>query len=266
MITAISSVVSEIASGRAFQLVFLIIMGILGTLSYELARRGRNWTVRSLEPLEAMKEGIGRAAETGRPILVLPGIGGLSSAQTIAGLTVYGEITQRAAEVGVVTHNITSSTDVVMASEAIARDAYSAIGKPELYEPGKYVKWFGQDQFVYAVGAAGHIMQEKPAMVALIGYFLADVVVTGETGNRVGAIVIGGTTDQSATPLMGMMCDYLLMGEEMYAASAAITGDRFATATLAGEDWIKLILLAIMVIGVLAWVVGFQDIYKWTGM
>lgn len=267
MISTTFSVVEQvIIKGRGFQLILLVITGILAYVAYHLARKGKYWTIRPLEALDAIGEGIGRAAEMGRPILLLPGISGLQNAQTIAGLTIFGEVSQRGAEIGVETHNITSSTEVVAASEAIARDAYVSVGKPELYQPGKYVKWYGSGQFVYAVGAAGHILLAKPSVVLFMGYFLSDVIVTGETASRVGAMQIGGTTDQSATPLMGMFCDYMLFGEEMYAASATITKDRYAIATLAGEDWIKTILLFLMIVGVLAWVAGSKYIYNIMGM
>lgn len=262
-----NSIVKEIIyQGRAFQLGFLILIGILTYISYYLTKRGKEWSIRPIEALDAIDEGIGRAAETGRPILVLPGIASLSSAQTLAGLTIFGEIGQRAVEIGITPHLITTSPQVVTAAEAIIRQTLETVGKPELYQPGKYIKWFGSGQFVYAVGAAGHIMKEKPAFVSAIGYFLADVIVTMETATRVGSLVVGGTTDQSATPLMAMMSDYLLIGEEMYAVSATLTKDSVAAGTLAAEDWIKVILLILMVVGCLAWAVGSRYIYNLMGV
>jgi hypothetical protein len=263
----ISSITGElITKGTTFQLFFLITSGILAYFAFYMARHGKTWEIRPLEGLEAIYEGIGRAAEMGRPILLLPGISTLSNAQTIAGLTVYGEVAQRSAEIGVPTHLITSATEVVTAAEAITRDVYIRAGKPELYQPGKFVKWYGADQFVYAVGTSGHILQMKPATTIYYGYFLSDVIVTGETGSRVGSLQIGATTDQSATPLMAIVCDYQLVGEEMYAAAASITKDRNAVATLAGEDWIKLILLALMIIGTLGSLAGWNFIYQIMGV
>lgn len=263
----ITSITSElITRGASFQLFFLILSAVCASIAFYLARRGKTWEIRPLEGLEAIYEGVGRAAEMGRPILFLPGISSLSNAQTIAGLTVYGEVAQRSAEIGVPTHLITSYTEVVAASEAVTRDVYIRAGKPELYQPGKFVKWYGADQFVYATGASGHILLEKPATIIYYGYFLSDVIVTGETGSRVGSLQIGATTDQSATPLMAMVCDYQLIGEEMYAAAASITKDRNAVATLAGEDWIKLILLILMVIGTLGSLAGWELIYQIMGV
>lgn len=262
----LSSAVGQLIAGRTAQFLFMLLLGVITYLFYTYGKQGRTWEIRPLEGLDAVEEGIGRAAEMGRSILLLPGISGLQSAQTIAGLTMYGEVTERAALIGIDTHTIMTSTQAVTVAEAIARDAFARAGKSEMYSPGKYVRWYGGGQFVYAVGAAGHIMEMKPALLIYMGYFLADVIVTAEMGSRVGAISIGSTTDQSATPLMGMFCDYMLIGEEMYAASAEITRDPLAIATLAGEDYMKILLLGLMIVGVLANMVGSDIIWTLLGM
>lgn len=259
-----SSVEQLIRSGRGFQFAFMIVVGILCYLSYYLGRRGKTWEIRPLEGLEAAYEGIGRAAEMGRPVMMLPGISDLGNPQTLAGLTVLGEVAQRGAEIGVPTVTSASHSAVVTAAEAIIRGAYAAAGKPELYVPGKYVRWFGWDQFAYAVGAAGHILEEKPAMIIYLGYFLFDVIVDAETGSRVGAIQIGGTI--GSLDMIAQFCDYILIGEEIYAAAASITKDKLAISTIVGQDWIKLIAVGIMVLGVITMTFGSKAILDLLGM
>lgn len=82
-------------AGQMFNLAVLIVAGIFVYVSYYLARKGRQWTIRPLEAIEAIQEGIGRAAEMNRPVLMFPGIGNLQNVQTIAGLTMLGEIVER---------------------------------------------------------------------------------------------------------------------------------------------------------------------------
>ena len=236
-----------IQSGKMFQLTFLILFGILTFIAFYLGKRGRTWEIRPLEGLEATYEGIGRSAEMGRPIMVLPGISDLGNPQTLAGLTVYGEVSQRAAEIGVVPMSSATESSVITAQEAIVNSAFTAAGKPELYSPGKYIRWFGGDQFSYAVGAAGYILSENPAVIIYLGYILFDVIVDGETGNRIGAVQIGGTL--GSMDMVALFSDYILIGEEIFAASAAITQDKAALATIAGQDWLKIVSLAIMIIG-----------------
>jgi hypothetical protein len=256
-----------VKSGKAFQLVFLLVIVAATYASYYLAKKGRSWPIRPLEGLEAVREGIARCAEMGRPVLVTPGISSLTavqSAQTIAGLTMLGEVAQRSASIGVTCTTNASSEQIVLASEAIVRNALTMAGRPELYSVGKYVRWFGSDQFSYAVGCAGQILEENPGLVVFMGYFLADTVVTGETATRIGAIKIGGTLGSIA--FLAMMCDYLLIGEEMFVASAAITEDKNAIATIASQDWIKLIVLAFGILGVVLYALGDKIIYNILGM
>ena len=255
MLTSISSVTGQlIVPGKAFQLFLLLIIGITTYVAYYLGKQGKRWQIRHLDALEAAYEGIGRAAETGRPILMLPGISDLGNPQTLAGLTMFGEISQRSAEIGVDAIASASDTAVITATEAIVRSAYTAAGKPELYTPGKYVRWFGGDQFAYAVGASGQILATKPAVVLYVGYFLFDVIVSGDAGARVGAVQIGGTL--GSLDMIAMMCDYMLIGEELYAASAAISQDEMSIATLAGQDWIKLFAIGIMSVGAILMAAG----------
>ena len=108
------------------------------------------------------------------------------------------------------------------------------------------------------------LLEEKPGLIIFVGYFLADTIVTGETGARVGAIKIGGTL--GAIPFLAMMCDYLMIGEEMFAASALITKDPFITGTIASQDWIKVAATAVMSIGVILYAVGIKTIYTIMGI
>jgi hypothetical protein len=101
-------------------------------------------------------------------------------------------------------------------------------------------------------------------VVVYVGYFLFDVIVDGETGNRIGAVQIGGTL--GSMNMIAMFCDYLLIGEELFAASASITREKMAIATLAGQDWIKVVAIVLMIVGALLKMAGVDAIYKLMGI
>lgn len=255
MVSVVFSTVSQIIeTGKYAELIFLLLINILAYIAYYLGKHGKTWEIRTLEGLEAMYEGIGRSAEMGRPIMVLPGIDTMGNPQTLAGITILGELVQRGAEIGVITSTSNADSGVTTASEAVVRSAYAAAGKPELYAPGRYVRWFGNDQFAYAVGAAGQILADNPSVVVYLGYFLFDVIVDGEVGNSIGAVQIGGTL--GSMDMMSLFCDYILIGEELYAAGASITKDKNTVSTIAGQDWMKLIILGILILGSILSVAG----------
>lgn len=251
MMEATSSLVAQqlVKTGQLFPVTFLIIAATLVLVAYSMGRRGKVVEIRPLEALDAAYEGIGRCAEMGRPVMVLAGCGSLSAADTIAGLTFLGEAAQRAAGIGVDTLTSHSDTNVIAFSEAVIKTAYERAGKADRYAPGEFVRWFGGDQYAYAVGTAGYILAEKPGLLVLLGSFMSDVIVSMETGTRVGAEVIGGC--MGCMPEMSVFADYLWIGEEIYAASALISRDPRVIATLVSEDWIKLIFTALTIIGVL---------------
>jgi len=59
---------------------------------------------------------------------------------------------------------------------------------------------------------------------------------------------------------MAMCCDYIVMGEEIYAVTAAITEDKYQIATIASQDWFKSLLIVLLLGGVLLTVAGLQSL------
>jgi hypothetical protein len=67
-------------------------------------------------------------------------------------------------------------------------------------------------------------------------------------------------------PMVALFCDYLLIGEELFAASASITRDPMAIATIVGQDWIKLVTIILMIVGSLISMAGSDAIVNLLGM
>jgi len=60
---------------------------------------------------------------------------------------------------------------------------------------------------------------------------------------------IGGTDSTSNIPFIVSSMDYSLIGEEIYAAGAYISEDPVMMGCISGQDIIKLVSLAIIIIG-----------------
>jgi hypothetical protein len=52
-------------------------------------------------------------------------------------------------------------------------------------------------------------------------------------------------------PFFVAACDYTVIGEELYAAGAYLTNDKGRLGGIAGQDYIKLIVIGIILIGTL---------------
>jgi hypothetical protein len=72
-----------------------------------------------------------------------------------------------------------------------------------------------------------------------------------ETGATTGAIQIAGTDAFTQLPFFVTTCDYTLMGEELYAASAYLSREPKLLGSLKGQDVGKAILIVVIVLGVL---------------
>ncbi len=96
----------------------------------------------------------------------------------------------------------------------------------------------------------GIMVREKPAAVFLLGAFFAESLILAETGNSVGAIQIAGTARPAQLPFFIAACDFTLIGEELFAASAYLSGEPKALGSLKGQDVGKAIAMAAIVAGV----------------
>ena len=98
--------------------------------------------------------------------------------------------------------------------------------------------------------------RERPGAVFLQGYFYAESLILAETANTVGAIQIAGTTSDAQLPFFIAACDYTLIGEEMFAASAYLSREPKLLGTVRGQDIGKLILMAMLILGLISEMLG----------
>ena len=95
------------------------------------------------------------------------------------------------------------------------------------------------------------VVREKPATIFFMGAFYAESLILAETGNSIGAIQIAGTGMPSQLPFFVAACDYTLIGEELFAASAYLSREPKLLGSLKGQDIGKGLILVSIVIGVI---------------
>jgi hypothetical protein len=82
--------------------------------------------------------------------------------------------------------------------------------------------------------------------------FYAESLILAETGFSTGAIQTAGTAQASQLPFFVVSCDYTLIGEELFAASAYLSRDPQQLGSLKGHDFGKLLVILLIVAGVIA--------------
>lgn len=92
--------------------------------------------------------------------------------------------------------------------------------------------------------------REQVATNFLFGGFYAESLILTENGRVLGALQVAGCPDPTQIPFFIATCDYVVIGDEYYAASAYLTREPTLTGSLIGQDIAKAILIALVVVGV----------------
>lgn len=229
-------------SGIVVLLSFIIIFKVLS------AQRGRIPYIRRITGLNAIDEAVGRATEMGRPVMMVPGISGLDVV-TLQALSIFSYVARAVARFGNKSIIPTIDPIVTGVAEEMLQDAYADAGRPELYDSSD-VRYLTSQQFAFASGVAGVLIREKVAASFLFGAFFAESLIFAEVGQQVGAIQVAGTTETNQIPFFIAACDYVIIGDEFYAASAYLSRDPTLLGSIVGQDYCKLILLAIILLGI----------------
>jgi hypothetical protein len=213
-----------------------------------MAQKGQHLFVRRIAGLTAVEEAVGRATEMGRPILYVPGLSTITDVATIAALNILGQVAKKTAEYD--TPLLVPNRDPVVYTVAmeVVKEAYSEVGRPDAFNHDS-VFFLTDSQMGYASGVDGIMAREKPATNFFMGMFWAESLVLAETGAATGAIQIAGTDAIHQLPFFITACDYTLIGEELYAASAYLSREPMLLGTLKGQDWSKAIIVLLLVIG-----------------
>lgn len=214
-----------------------------------LAWLGMPLKVRRIAGLDAIEDAVGRATEMGRSCLYVPGIQDMNEMQTIAGLTILSRVAERAADYDCRLEVPTSKSLVMTAARETVQNAFLAAGRPDAYTPDD-TYYVTDEQFAYVSYLTGKMVREKPAACFYLGSFYAESLILAETGNAVGAIQIAGTAQPAQLPFFVAACDYTLIGEEFFAASAYLSGAPDQLGSLKGQDVGKMIVGALVLIGV----------------
>lgn len=214
------------------------------------AKRGIPLFIRNIAGLEAVDEAVGRSTEMGRPILYILGLGDMSDISTIASLSILERVAKRSAIHGTSLIVPTYDPVVMSAAQEVVKQAHAEAGRPDSYDATK-IFYLTADQFGYAAGVDGIMLREKPGAVFMQGYFFAEALIMAETGNSIGAIQIAGTPATTQLPFFIAACDYTLIGEEMFAASAYLSREPLMLGSIKGEDFAKILVIALIGAGVI---------------
>jgi hypothetical protein len=204
--------------------------------------------VRRIPGIDAVDEAVGRAAELGRPVSFTTGLTDVGPV-LYACMGILNYIVKKVANYKTRLVIPQNTPEVMAIVEDAAREAYRQAGKGSQFDP-KSIVYLSDSQFAFASGYMGTIHREQVASTFLFGSFAAESLLLAEAGQQIGAMQVAGSVSPEQTAFFICTCDYTIVGEELFAASAYLSREPIQLGSLCGQDRAKLMLLLFIVAGV----------------
>ena len=242
-----------IVEGRVVS--FILLVAIFATFYYliDQVKRGRQLPLRRLPAIDGIDEMVGRGMETGRPILFTSGgTGSLASSlapQLLAGIRFGTYVAGKCAEIGTKLLAVESHPDVLPLLVGNIEESYRFHGKLAPPETVIYIP----HGYSYTLGCGALITRERAAGAVMVGPFQHEAVFLAEAGLEAGAIQVAGTARSSQIAYFAAVVDYPLIGEDIYAGAAYLSGIPEQLGTIYGEDPYKLISIILILLAVISY-------------
>jgi len=240
-----------IVAGRVIGLITLAI--ITGSIVYYMQRAysGKLPKLRRLAAVNQIDEILGRCVEMGRPAYYLMDTVTMDNpsvlAPTVAAFQILAYTARSAARLGSKFFvPVTQGLAYTIASEVVD-EAYKAENKQDELKLDEVVMYLpdGADR-MYIIN---HMWSDEMAGAFFLGSWYHKAVIFTENAARVGAMMLGGTDTTHNIPFLVAICDYSIIGEELYALGAYVSEDPTVSSSLAGQDIGKFIAAILIILG-----------------
>jgi hypothetical protein len=233
---------------RTSVLLIMLVVCLAIWINILRAQRGEKLYIRKIAGMDAVTEAVGRATEMGKPVLYIAGLQDMDNVQTVAGITILGSISKMVAEYETQLLMPTSRSLVMSTARETVKEAYLSAGRPDAYREDS-IYYVTDEQFGFVAHVDGLMLRKRPATCFYLGAFFAESLILAETGNSIGAIQVAGTAMPTQLPFFVAACDYTLIGEELFAASAYLSKDEKMLGSLKGQDFGKLLAMICVAAG-----------------
>jgi hypothetical protein len=241
---------------------FIVLIGLFIAIYYSMmqAQKAKELPyIRKVAGLDAIEESVERSSEMNRPVIAGYGLGGFDTG-TLSALSITGYVARVAArtrtEIFVPAGGDTGTSIVYPQAAEIVRNAYDDEGRLEDYKAANVI-FLSESQFAWATAQIGMIHEKNVGAAVFTGLYGPEVAALSEEAKDVGAVVIV-SGDVRSLAVTACIADYILIGEELYAAGAYLSKDPVQIGSIRGQDWGKIFAVALIIIGVVALQFGFN--------
>ncbi len=219
--------------------------------------QGRQFALRPIQAYIAAREGLARAAETGRAVHTSPGTGsigstGATTASTLAGLTLVEAMARVSAITGAPVQATTNDAVAYALTENALSSGYGRAGWSMESESGGARFLTHDDPFAYVAAAAEVVSQHNVSHAVMAGQFGPEALFLMEAQRRCGAQQIAGSSNSQGAALMFIVADHTLIGEEIFASGAYLERRPTHIASLLAQDGLRWTIILLIIIGFIA--------------
>ncbi|HEC34238.1 MAG TPA: hypothetical protein ENI37_05925 [Chloroflexi bacterium] len=242
----------QITGTHVAALLLTVLALLLLFLLIARARAGHRPHIRSLPPFDLLSAELGRSAESGKPLHLTMGSGGLGGDRTLASLAaleILEGLADAAVAYGMVPLVTVGDPTLLPLAEDVLRRAHIRRGIPDRYNPAT-VRFVAAQPATYAVGAADVIKHERVRGNVVIGSFEEEVSLITCAGEGRGLLQATATDRLQGLGALYPADARLAVGEELYAGVARLTGFPRHLASLQVQDVLRFLLVAVIVLRV----------------
>lgn len=241
-----------IVGPRGWAGLLLALSVVVVVVSHLLLRRRKQPApeARPLEAFDQLATELAESAETGKAMHIALGSGGMTGEDamaSLAALQIVSGLADNAASFRVpVIVSVGDPTLLPMAQDALRR-AYERQGLAELYRP-EWVRFVAPSPVAYAAGAALAGADPVVATNVVAGSMGTEATLITDAGIRRGIRQTGVAVTPGAAEVLYPATGRLAIGEEAFAAGAALTGERRYLAGLLTQDVLRAALIVAMLV------------------
>jgi len=215
-------------------------------------RAGRIPYLRPIPAFDHLQSLVGLAAETGHPLSITLGTGGVNqaaTAETLAALDVLDYVGERAASYGATPLVTTGDPTAFLAAQGILRSDYEAQGLLDEYDHLS-TRLVAPEPAAYGAGMMDILNNQPLAANVVAGRFGDEYLLVAETAVQADLEQVGGAAQPSVLPFVYATTDRPVLGEELFAAGAYLKGLPGHVGSLLTQDWMRILLILVIVIGI----------------
>ncbi len=236
----------------------LVVLAAVLLVGLTTLQRKSSPKLRALPALTRLYRAIGLSVEDGTRLLI--GLGNTAlltgnAGAPLAGLGMLRQLTERT--------SLSDRPPIAVAGEAtlalLAQDTleagYQSAGAGEYYQPATG-RVAGLTPFSAAAGTIPMLHDEGVSAAVFMGHFGVEAGLLADAAERDNALAVGASDDLAGQAVWYASAPETLIGEELFAASAYIGGTPAQTASLSVQDLLRWIIIASLIVGAAAKLLG----------